>query len=502
MAAGDQSVIIIGAGLAGLSAGIFAQKNGYKAHIFEHAAQPGGVSATWQRQGFTIDGGAHFYMGWRPGKSIHGLYRELGVWQADKFQELDLYARFQDSASGRQVTVTKDLDRLAADLKALSPADAGFIDDLLTGARVFRDLDLSASLARPAEMIGTLDNLKMMITGRKALKYWFGRYAQPMERAVRGLASPFLCEVLQNLFLPSAPVVFVQMILGMLAGGNLALRLDGSAGFARALEDSFTGLGGRVTYQATVEEILVENGRAAGVRLEDGKEHRAGRVISAGDGHSTLYKLLGGRYVGPRHREAHEKWPLFKPILMVNYGVAREFREEPWLAIFKPTRPITAGHWDSAWCSVRLFNYLPGHAPAGRTVVQVMADTAWRPWRDLRDDLKAYKAEKALVAEQVLGALEELWPGIGGLVEMTDVATPYTYWRYTFNRDGAFEGFAVTAQSLRAALPRTLPGLKDFYMAGQWTIPGGGVVPSLYTGRHAVMLMCRDDGRTFSAPAD
>jgi phytoene desaturase len=45
---------------------------------------------------------------------------------------------------------------------------------------------------------------------------------------------------------------------------------------------------------------------------------------------------------------------------------------------------------------------------------------------------------------------------------------------------------------------RTLPGLKDFYMAGQWVMPGGGVPSCLYSGRHAVQLLCKQDGRPFS----
>ena len=61
------SVIIIGAGLGGLSTGTYAQMNGYQCKIFEHGRHPGGVAAEWKRQGYTIDGGIHFYMGFRPG---------------------------------------------------------------------------------------------------------------------------------------------------------------------------------------------------------------------------------------------------------------------------------------------------------------------------------------------------------------------------------------------------------------------------------------------------
>jgi len=75
----EKKVIIIGAGLAGLATGIYARMNGYQAEIFEHANQPGGVSAAYRRKDFLIDAGVHFYMGFRPGQPVNRLYRELGV---------------------------------------------------------------------------------------------------------------------------------------------------------------------------------------------------------------------------------------------------------------------------------------------------------------------------------------------------------------------------------------------------------------------------------------
>ena len=80
----DKSIIIIGAGLAGLSTGCYAQMNGYRSHIFEHHAVPGGVAATWKRKGYAIDRGIHFIMGHKPGAALHELYRELGIADARK----------------------------------------------------------------------------------------------------------------------------------------------------------------------------------------------------------------------------------------------------------------------------------------------------------------------------------------------------------------------------------------------------------------------------------
>jgi phytoene dehydrogenase-like protein len=59
----SQSIIIIGAGIAGLSAGCYARMNGYDATIFELHSQPGGLCTAWNRKGYTFDGCIHYLFG-------------------------------------------------------------------------------------------------------------------------------------------------------------------------------------------------------------------------------------------------------------------------------------------------------------------------------------------------------------------------------------------------------------------------------------------------------
>ena len=109
------------------------------------------------------------------------------------------------------------------------------------------------------------------------------------------------------------------------------------------------------------------------------------------------------------------------------------------------------------------------------------------------------KKKKKRPQVRILERLNDLWPGIEDQVEMTNVATPHTWWRYTRNRQGAFEGFAITDKVFSTKVKRTLPGLDNFFMAGQWVVPGGGVIPTLVSGKHAAMLLCRHDGKGFKA---
>jgi phytoene desaturase len=493
------SAIVIGAGLGGLSTGIYAQRNGYQCRIFEHARHPGGVASQWKRQGYTIDGGIHFYMGYRPGRPDHDIYRELGIDQEDQYIEITRYGRFVDPNQGLTLDITQDLDQLASTMKKHSPEDAPFIDKIISGAKAFEHWNMSGSMAKPPEMSHWWDTLKMMINMRGTLRYYSGWYTQSLDQAVRELHDPWLAHVFRYLFLPEVPVVFVMMILGALSGGNMAVRKDGSGSFARSLEKCYLNLGGEVAYGSTVEKILVENHKAVGVRLSNGDEYRADHIISAADGRSTLYGLLEGRYLTVPLKKLHEEWPLWKPVILINYGAARDFSNEPSIVLFKPGAKIKAGYLTSDCWVVRIFNYCPNCAPGGRTLLQVMIESQWQPWEDIRENREAYVSEKEMAASQVLEQLNDIWPGIEDQVEMTNVATPYTWWRYTRNRQGAFEGFAITPKIFSTRVKRTLPGLDNFFMAGQWVVPGGGVIPTLLSGKHAAMLICRRDGKAFRA---
>lgn len=494
----DRTLIVIGAGLAGLAAGIHAQRNGYRTHIFEHGSQPGGVAVGWRRGQYFVDGGIHFLMGHRPEHPIHRIYDEVGTGQPDMCADMHEYGLYVDERTGKQLAVTSDLDRLLADWRTLSPADAGVMVEMVKLARsLVGSPAMDMGMGDPPELAGPLAGLSQMWQLRSVLKYFVGTASQTMGERGRSIHDPWLRQVYENLFFPQAPVWFVAMVLALLASGGMGLLKRGSTGFVQPMERCFKELGGQVTYNATVEKILLDGNRAAGVQLNDGSEHRAGAVISAADGYSTLFEMLEGRYVDKPVAERFEKWALIPPMVMISFGVSREFAGEPHIHAHFLERPFQVGPRQVAALLLRTFNYSDEFAPRGKTVIQATFDSNWDYWRDLRADQLAYEAEKRRVAGEVLERLERHYPGITAQVEMTDVATPYTTWRYTRNLRGAYEGWLPTPQQMMTALPRTLKGLDRFVMAGQWVMPGGGVPTCIVSGRDAVRILCTRDGVKF-----
>jgi phytoene dehydrogenase-like protein len=342
---------------------------------------------------------------------------------------------------------------------------------------------------------------------RRIFKYFVGKHGRTVAEYTQAMHDPWLRQCINYLFLPEVPVWFLYMLLALLADRQVGLLEGGCLEFVRPLERRFRDLGGQITYGATVEEIQVQDGKAVGVRLADpagtpgsGQEHRADAVISAADGYSTIFQMLGGRYVDDKIRHRYQSWKLCRPFLLVSFGVARQLPDEPAFTTLLLEHPLTVGSQTVEGLFVRILNYGPRFAPPGKTIVQAEFEAEWDHWNDLqREDRARYDAEKERVAAEILERLEVHYPGLASQAEVVDVATPYTTWRYTLNQKGAWGGWLLTPGMITARVERTLPGLKGFVMAGQWVMPGGGVPSCLYSGRHAVQILCREHGKPFTA---
>ncbi len=140
-------------------------------------------------------------------------------------------------------------------------------------------------------------------------------------------------------------------------------------------------------------------------------------------------------------------------------------------------------------------------APPGKSVVVVLFDSDHAYWKPLYKDHERYEAEKKEIAAKVIAALERRLPGISGQVEVVDVSTPMTVERYTGNWQGSQEGWLITPDTIMImgrGMDKTLPGLTNFYMAGQWVEPGGGVSASALSGWRVIRMLCKKDRKKFS----
>ena len=497
--AAGKTIAIIGAGIAGLSAGCYAQMNGYRAKIFEMHTTPGGVCTAWKRKGYTIDGCIHWLVGSGPASNYHRLWREVGAIQGRTMLDLDEYIRIEGK-DGQTLILYGDVDRLEPHLLELAPEDARTIRAFTGAIRRLTRFDPPAEKA--PELYGWRDRLRMA----RAMLPFARLFLKWSKLSVTALAQQFKNPFLREAFaapvadVPEFPAIALVMPLAWLHNKTGGYPLGGSLPFARAIEKRFLDLGGSVQYSARVSKILVEGDRAVGVRLDDGTEHRADVVVSAADGHTTIFDMLDGRYVDATIKGYYDNMTLFPPLVHVGLGIADPLKEIPPTVSgisFPLATPVEIDGKKRHRLTMHVYNFDPHLAPEGKTAVVVALNSDYDRWQELRSDPDRYRAEKEAVADGLLRALEQRLPGVRAKVEMQDVATPVTWERYTGNWRGSYEGWLPTAKTMRLQMSKTLPGLDDFYMIGQWTTPGGGLPPAVSSGRHLIQILCHKDGRQF-----
>ncbi|HVV88489.1 MAG TPA: NAD(P)/FAD-dependent oxidoreductase [Kofleriaceae bacterium] len=484
-------VVIIGGGLAGLSTGCYALHNGWDALIVEHNQALGGVCTAWQRGDYVVDGCIH----WLTGGAFSDLYRELHIVPPVETRALDSFFTYVDVPTGERIVVGRDLDRLAHDLRTLAPRSAAAIDALVEGARAFAEvhppIELPAELATVRTRLHDLWELRHQLgtifSFRKDVASWASHHVQ--DDTVRRL--------LRRLAPDDAPMFVALMILGYLERGWLSRPIGGTAPFRDALIARYRELGGEARLSTTVDQIVVDGGRARGVRLTDGTILDGAIVVSTASTPETVLRLLDGRFGAAAVQDRLAQWKLFEPIAQVTYGVAAPLADVPPTLLLDRIEPLAVGGVDNDHLYLRIFNEGPGFAPPGHSVVQALLRTDFDWWASRGD---GYAAAKAEVAEALRARLAVHLPPMRDQVRMIDVATPLTYWRSARSWRGAYEGWRPTADTFLAHVDKTLPGLDDFYMAGQWVEPGGGVPTALVSGRQVVQIMCERTGRPF-APA-
>ena len=495
----DKSVIIIGAGIAGLSAGCYGRMNGFRTRIFEMHKKPGGLCTSWKRTGYTIDGCIHWLVGSSPAMSFYRMWEELGAIQGRTMVDHEEYMRFE-GADGQRFIVYTDIDRLEGHMKEIAPEDSAVIDEFIKAVRTCTRLEMPWEKA--PEVSGLFDILKLIVKHFPLLRIlWKWNKVSLQDFGMR-FKNPLLQKAFSLLFLPDFPMTFMLMTFAWMHLKSAGYPLGGSLEFSRAIERRYCSLGGEVNYKARVAKILTEDGRAVGIRLADGSEHRADYVISAADGHATIFDMLEGRYVDDTIRGYYENLIPFPSLVYVSLGVGRTLPDLPPTVselCFALDEPVMIGSVQQEFLNVRIFNFDPALAPPGKTVMTVMFPADYDVWASLREDTDRYTAEKEKIADQVIALLDKRFPGLAGQVEMRDVATPTTFVRYTGNWKGSFEGWMVTPATWQfgRVMKKTLPGLRNFIMAGHWVEPGGGVPTVAMSGRNVIQILCKQEKKKF-----
>jgi phytoene dehydrogenase-like protein len=495
----DTDVIIIGGGIGGLAVGAYLQMNGYQTRILEMGRECGGVSVSWRRGDYVFDGATNWLPGSSPSSNIHPILADIIDFSKLPIDPLHEFMRIEDSEG--VFHVYSDVDRLRAEMKRIAAEDETKIDEFCDAIKYLSRLEVPFDTV--PELLTPVSAIGFLFANMPVIRF----YSRWSGISIAQYTSAFRNDRLRRFIRRIFPhheffsVLSVVMTLAWMHAGAAGYPRGGSARFRDLVQQRYESLGGIIELRKKVTSIIVENNAARGVRCGDGSEYRARDVISAADGHETIFGMLNGRYVNGRIRKIYSRYRVFPSLLQVSLGVNTSFPDAPAKLVLELDAPLRAGAETLDCMMVRVCNFDPHFAPEGKTPFIVHFRTHdYAYWQNLRaENRAAYREEKQRIADHAITELERRFGPLRDALEEVDVATPATFQRYTGIWKGSYQGWAPSPGIIGKNVPKTLPGLRNFYITGQWIATPGGLPRVIALGKHVAQIMCKRDKKAFTA---
>lgn len=496
-----KSIVIIGGGIAGLSAGIFAQKNGFKTTILEKNHTLGGECTGWDREGYHIDGCIHWLVGTKKGTKLRELWDKVGA-----LEGVDIYDPESFMAVEHQNTTVhfyRDLNKMKNSWISLSPKDKEIIEEFCDDIKELQSFSVPAG--KPTDLMNFIEKIKYFLSMKDV-----GMIMQKYSKiSVEELANKFKHPALKyaiSSFMPEGEYSATSVIfpLGTFTGGQSSIPIGGSKALSRRMVEKYQSLGGKIETSCEIDHLEIDGNQVKKACSKDSKVYYADYFIAACDAKEFYTSILKDKYTDKKYSlrfNNPKDYPLGSNIY-IGLGYEGTIEDIPRTVKFPvDSVNIEQNKKTIDYLQMTHYNYEPNFAPDNHTAITV-AINQFSPelyrWEELVKDSKAYNKEKERIGKEVLEAIENHFPNMKGKLKLLDVATPQTYNRYCNAYRGAFMGFWPTLSGKSLVHTGKIKGLDNIMLSGQWLQPPGGLPTALITGKDTVMRICKRENIKFS----
>jgi all-trans-retinol 13,14-reductase len=492
----DFDAVIIGSGLGGLSCGAAFARQGFKPLVLEQHYVPGGYASTFKRPGgFVFDVSLHStVVGERNG--IHNLI--------PGFPEIEDVEFVPHPSLYRAIFPDYDYQVPQKNLKRYIEMLVGYFPEEKQGIQgLFDDMSgLAGDINRYQQAGGKID----MSTFPKEFPYLFKTFnltwGAMLDKRIENPKLKALISALWGYFgLPPSKLscfYYALPTIGYLQEGGYYPK-----GRSQKMSDAFVQFiedhGGTVKLKTRVEKILTKDHAAYGVKVEDGTEYTARAVVSNANAFDTFLTMMDEKDYLKDYLADFDKYSVSLSCFQVFLGLKKDLVKE--VGIEDSEIFYASGYDDDAGYNAMLQadvensgygvmlydNLYKGYSPEGKNTINILVLQGYDHWEKYEADYrkgnkKEYKAEKERMADILIKKVEEtVLPGLSESIEVKEIGTPLTNWRYTRNYRGAIYGWDQTMNNTGPnRVPHTTP-IENLYLAGAWTQPGhgyGAVIPS------------------------
>lgn len=507
-------VVIIGAGLAGLTCGGLLAREGLKVLVADQRPAPGGVCHSFRRGDFIFDVGPHLLSGCGEGWVVHRILKSLGADGEVEFIPVNPLAKvvFPDYA----IEVPPSFD---AFIQALAQR---FPEEVPKMGMLFREmLQMYMDVDSLPATFGLWDFLKVPVTHPIFFKYPNKTYLQMMDEF---LLDDRLKSIIAGLWvyfgLPPSKIssVFwtIVMMTYFLGGGYYPK--GGLGQLAGAFAKGLANQGGELALNTMVDKIVVKDGQAVGVEVSDasskwladghlapqelaeGRKRRfiaADYIISNGDARRTFLELVGTEHLPGNYIKTLQQMEPSLSLIKVALGVDVELRGTEvgyHDTVFFDSYDMDKVFQDmktklpEAACDVTIPSISdPTLAPPGKHCVYLWN---YAPY----DAVKDWERDEDRAADRLVQRAERVIPGLSKHIVARAVMTPLTMHRYALTTEGAPYGWAFSPGQMGFGRLQPRSPIKGLYLAGHWTTPGAGVAGVVMSGERTAEIIKAKEG--------
>ena len=439
--------VIIGSGLGGLSTGVILAKNGYEVTILEQASQVGGCLQCFSRHGVKFETGMHFIGSLDDGQVLSHYLNYLEIKDKIEFNRLDPQAY--------------DVVALQGERFAFPNGREAFIDKFAQRFPMQREnLERYCDLVEHVAALSPFRDLQQRIDESRFIddKLLYQSLSEVLNETI---TDPLLREVLVgNLSLYAAqkdktPFATHAFIFDFYNKGAFRI-VGGSDAIVKALRMVFEQYGGKILTRHKVTKVLVEGKKATGVMTQSGETFTADVVISDVNPKQLVELVEPNVFT-----EAYKSRIKNIPDTISVFSLFVRFKEDamPYL-----NSNFHGFHTDSPWnMSGTIDDTWPQgylcmhhcHEPSPKTarggvVLAYMSMDAVKPWKDTTighrgEDYERFKHD---MAERLIDAVEQDFPGFRASLADYYAATPLTYRDYTLTPEGSIYGLAKNVNNI------------------------------------------------------
>ena len=494
--ASDYDAIVIGSGLGGLACAAAFARQGFKPLVIEQHDKVGGFATAFSRPGgFVFDVSLHSTtVGER-----HGAFNL--IWGFPEITEVDFKPHphlFRAIYPEHDIRVQqKDPAAFIGALSSLFPEERAGIAGLFDDMR-----GLASEVGRLQNAKGQVDMSRFPVEFPLLLKFHQSTWGEMMDSRIRDSKLKTVLSSQWGYYgLPPSKLscfYYAMPFMGYLSGGGFYPKgrsQDISNAFARLIESR----GGKILLKTKVAKILTRDGAASGVATADGKTFASRAVVSNASPFATLGKMIDDQSLAAEYLARCAQYSVSLSCFQVFLGLKEDLVAKAKIAdseIFcEPSYDTDASYAGAVKADVEnggvyltLYdNIYPGYSPAGKNTVNIMTLQGYDHWERFAEDYHAgekreYRKEKERMAEVLIRKAEKvLLPGLSAAIEVKEIGTPLTNFRYTGHHRGAIYGWDQTVNNSGSRRVGHTTPLKNLYLAGAWSRPGhgyGAVIPS------------------------